>query len=390
MVGAWIAWIAVAVVSVGRALLFYHSPKHTGIYHVFADAGRDWVASRTLYTPGSGLEVFRYHPLLAVLFVPLSALPDAIGSALLRLANVGVLALGLLESARVFMPSADARRRAALFLLAWPLAFQALGDVQTTGITAGLCVLCAAWFVRGLKQRTWRPMLWAGLAAAGAVAIKAYPLALGMLLVLLAPRRFGPWFVVGLIAVCAVPFVAQRPSYVSEQYRTWVEFGLNARDNGTSGLAFRDVRTLLHVGGVTLSTKTYQIVEVVAGGMAAALVLALRVRGVGLAPLTLVAFCLATLWMTVFGPATESQTYILAAPASAYIVLLCAGESARSPRGVLAIAGLVLIAITQFALWFPPGRAVHAWGLHAAGGLLLIAAISWHAWTLARSAEVAR
>ncbi len=80
-------------------------------------------------------------------------------------------------------------------------------------------------------------------------------------------------------------------------------------------------------------------------------------------------------WMTVLGPATESNTYILVAPALAWVVL----ESflSRRPRWfrALAVASWALFAAAQMAAWFPHSAEFRIMGPHVVAGLLLTACL---------------
>ena len=48
-----------------------------------------------IYSPRPGLTVYRYSPLLAVLLAPIGALPDMLGSAVLRAVNLGLFAMAV-------------------------------------------------------------------------------------------------------------------------------------------------------------------------------------------------------------------------------------------------------------------------------------------------------
>jgi hypothetical protein len=75
--------------------------------------------------------------------------------------------------------------------------------------------------------------------------------------------------------------------------------------------------------------------------------------------------------MVLFGPATESSTYMLVAPALAWSLL----DTARAPRArvafSLAALGGGLLLTCCVAGWFPVGKQFRALGLQPLGGLLL-------------------
>jgi hypothetical protein len=87
-------WILIAIIAVGRVAL-YESPRHVGIYPWFAQAGSDWLAGRPLYLNDPQSHGFRYSPIVAAMFGPLSLLPGPVGSALVRVVSLAALLLGL-------------------------------------------------------------------------------------------------------------------------------------------------------------------------------------------------------------------------------------------------------------------------------------------------------
>jgi hypothetical protein len=78
-------------------------------------------------------------------------------------------------------------------------------------------------------------------------------------------------------------------------------------------------------------------------------------------------------WMVLFGPATESSTYILLAPVLAWSLVECFRAPQWPDGRALTLAGAVLLLACCMAVWFPFGRSVHALGLQPLGGLLLLA-----------------
>jgi hypothetical protein len=88
-------------------------------------------------------------------------------------------------------------------------------------------------------------------------------------------------------------------------------------------------------------------------------------------PLLALLLALGCCWMTVFGPAAESSTYVLLAPAAAWALL----EAWRSPQSVWVRVGAAvsygLLLLPQVMAWFPFGRSFHTLGPQPLAGLLL-------------------
>jgi hypothetical protein len=366
---ALFAWIAVAVLAVGRAALIAH-PRHAGCYQVYADAGRHWLAGEDLYESRSGLDLFRYSPLVAAFFARFAALPDMLGSALLRVVNLGVFCAGFACWMRSGVPVKLAPgQRAALWLLALPLAVHSLVDVQTNALAIGLILLA----MTAAANHRWT---WAAILLMLACSIKVYPLALVLLLVLLYPRQMGFRTAIAGVLILALPFLLQRPGYVISQYRDWPRWGLNDRHSDVAALAFRDFRLLCSAWLWPLSNRGYLIAQLASGAAIAGLCLVQRLRRVEHRELLMSVFSMSCAWMMVFGPATEHTTHIFLAPSVAWAVL--DGWLSQRSLGyrLVTLSSFALFTATQLCLWFPGGSRLHEYAPHPAAGLLLMAAMT--------------
>src|SRR5438552_11062504 len=69
------------------------SARANSVYPIFSDAGRKWLQGGALYgQQPADLDLFRYCPVVATSFAPLSLLPDAVGGVLWRWLNAAVFA----------------------------------------------------------------------------------------------------------------------------------------------------------------------------------------------------------------------------------------------------------------------------------------------------------
>lgn len=366
-------WLALGLATVGRALFLHGLPRHTGGFGIFMQAGENWLQSQPLYQPGDHLQAFRNSPLLGAAFTPLSLLKASIASAVLRALSFGAVVIGLWCLVRDFTPECVRRiARPSVFLLAIVLCFQPLGDVQTNGLSAGFIAISIA-----MVQR--RKFAFAAALLVLAVHIKAYPIAVLLLLIALFPRQMAPPTIVAAALSVAVTFLFQLRSYVADQWQGWIRYGLNNRQGPGGKNLFRDIRTLLRVFHVELSPTVYLGLEAAMG--LAVLCWVFRIRDcASRSQLLLTTYILAAVWMTVFGPATESQTHVHLAPACAILVWMATRPVPWRWAAYAAVGGWALLAIPQIALWFPRGSSLHLFGLHAAGGLLVAAAtIGWSA-----------
>jgi hypothetical protein len=325
------------------------------------------------------LDLFRYGPLAAAFFAPFGALPEMLGSALLRLVNVAVFCTGLAWWMRAGVPvNLTPGQRAALWLLAIPLAVHGLVDVQTNALAIGLMLLAMA----AAATDRWTGAAFSLLLACS---IKVYPFALVLLLVAIYPRRMGLRAVTAAAIVLALPFLLQRPSYVLNQYRDWLRWGLNDRHSDAAFMAFRDFRLLCSVWLSPLSNRGYLIAQLATAAMIAGMCIVQRLRGVERRELLMSILSLGCAWMMVFGPATEHTTYIFLAPALAWAVLDGWLRQRSFSYRLATLASFTIFAATQLCLWFPSGSRLHEYAPHPAAALLLMAVLMVTA--LKRTAE---
>ena len=363
---AVIIWTVLAVMSVGRAALAHH-PRHAGCYDVYAQAGRDWLAGRDLYDANQpdSLVVFRYAPVVAALFAPLGLVPDVVGNGLLRLVNLGVFAAGLWVWQRVALPTwFQPRQRAVFFLLVAAVANNCLMDLQVNTLTAGLLLLTTAGAITG---RWWLAAVSIGLA----VLLKVYPASLALVLCVLAPRQFAWRWAVAQAGWFALPFVLQEPAYVVSQYRDWTTYGLNPR---YADGWFRDVMYLAGRVGWSMTRAEYTRLELVAAGVVGLLCLVHAVRRPRPDAVN-TAYALCVGWMLAFGPASETVTYILAAPAVAGVAALAWYRPTPIWYRLVLGAAVLLLAGTQLELLFPGPHRLQLAGANPAAVLLFLTAV---------------
>jgi hypothetical protein len=359
---------AIVVISVRAAVV-----PHRSVYPIFSGAARNWLAGDDLYRR-AGPDDYRYSPLVATLFVPLGLLADRVGGVLWRELSAAAYLGALAWWCAAALPRSLARaERAWLFLLVLPLSLGNLNNGQSNTLVLALLLLG----VTALAARD--PDGFCHKLAAGCVALaclfKVYPIALGLLLALVQPRRFTVRLLLLLLAGLLLPFLLQRPGYVAAQYVDWLHHLRTYDRHGlVRDLWYRDFQLLCWTCGVPLSTPAYQVVQLLTGAACAGGCLAARRAGWSGRRLLMLVTVLGCCWMTIFGSATESATYILVAPLAAWAVL----EAWRQPgwllRAVLA-GGYSLLALAQFANWFPRGKEVHMLGVQPFATLLLLAGL---------------
>ena len=159
-------------------------PGANSTYPIFANAGRNWLEGRNLYGGlAENLDVFRYSPLTAAAFAPLSLAPNGPAGALWRLLNVAVFLTALLWWARAVLPAPlDDVGRSRFLLLLLPLSVPCMYNGQSNLLVVGLMLAA----VDGAAEGRWNL---SSLFVALACMLKLYPLAIGLMLCALYPRQ---------------------------------------------------------------------------------------------------------------------------------------------------------------------------------------------------------
>jgi hypothetical protein len=365
---AVLVWAGILLACCGRDLL---ASRTKSVYPIFAAAARRWPAGADLYDLlAPGLDRFRYSPAVAALLVPFSLLPDGLGAIVWRFVNAGVYLGALAWWIRVVLPAAlTTTQRAALFLLVVPLSIGSLNNGQSNALVLGL--LLAA----GAGARTDRWNVAAGCTTAACL-FKVYPIAVGLLLAAVYPRRFAARLALALALGLALPFGLQHGRYVAEQYASWLHhFQAYDRQCLIAELWYRDIRLMYRPWLGALDLATYTTMQILVAAAMAAFCLAGRCAGWPRERVLVVLFALGSCWMTVLGPATESCTYILLAPTLAWALLQTWQTRRVGPVPGLIVTSYGLFVGCQMAVWFPFGRDIHTLGLQPLAGLLLLAGI---------------
>jgi len=333
-------WLVAMAAVGGRAILAPH--RHT-VYPIYSSAARDWLAGENVYDAVPRYDPFRYSPIAAVGFVPLSFLPDLPADLIWRLISLTVFlfALTLWGTANAL---AAGRDTCLLWLCAFPLALGSFANGQANLIVAGLILLAG---VAAIGDR-WT---WAVIAVAAAGFLKLYPFALGFLFLLIAPRKFGPRFVIALLIGLALPLLFQRPEYVLQQYRLWLaQLRIDDRTIITGAdRSCEDALLLCRLYQLRIDPSVYRVLQLIAGGLIGLLATAGRYAGWQSDRLIIRIVDLSCLWMLLFGPATEACTYVLMGP---LLAIRCAKSLHNRIGGVdrtITIAAFVLCIIAIVA-----------------------------------------
>jgi hypothetical protein len=258
---------------------------------------------------------------------------------------------------------------AILFLLVLPLSIGNVNNGQSNPLVLGLMLAGVA----AVTDERWNL---ASALLAGAVLFKIYPISIALLLVALYPRQLAGRMALAIAIGLLLPFAFQKPGYVAEQYSVWFDY-LKSENRQDLPLAatYRDIRLLFRAAGEPLGEKAYFFLEMATAAGAAVVCLAGRRLGWAQGRLLTLLTGLGCIWMTVFGVATESCTYMLVAPTGAWALM-----QARFERRNFLVLGLLgvsygLFLIAQVANWFTWVADFHALGIQPFAGLVLLAGL---------------
>jgi hypothetical protein len=328
VIGLWLAVI------LGVTIRGIVAPHQNSVFIVFRDAGRAWQAAQPLY---SQVGKYLYSPLAAAFFAPFALLPDWAGSAFWRLLTGFTYLVAVTcwfrrydvssrlrssieettngaeaSSGRLFsFSSSIVRLTVFALLLLLPLSIGNLNNGQASPFIIALLIFGC------LAASDGRWTLAAGCISFAAF-FKIYPLAIGLLLAVIEPRKLSWRLGLGILIFGALSLVLQRPPYVIEQYRDWwLSLGADQRRVSTELGSWRDVWLLLRILHLPITVAGYALLQ--AGtALAAAIFCWWRSRSWDRSAVVWSAFAVGCLWITLFGPSTELATYVFIAPSVAF------------------------------------------------------------------------
>lgn len=323
---AWAGWAVLFVVT-SVVVAVDGNRSVVPNYHL---AALDWFAGRNLYD-GTGVGGFTYFPHAAILFAPFAVFPPVVGEILWRLVNIGVFAAGILGLARLAGERSGRNLFPLMSLIAVPLAWDCARNGQSTLIMTGLMLLTVVDLAR---CRFRKATLWLTLS----VAVK--PLAIVLVLLVTAiDRTMTRRVVVGMLALALFPFLTQHPVYVIQQYADCFLNTKTAAHVGVVVHGWTTPFTALRVAGLDVPEKIQTLIRLAAAGATLSLCFFTRRRHDPVRSAVYV-FSLAAIYLLLFSPRTENNTYAMLAPA---IGIFIAGASIekRKRDGIL-LSGIVL------------------------------------------------
>ena len=304
-VTAWVSWAVALLVLVVRYCAGFHRAYAFNDYIL---AGSHWTNGEYLYANWRG---FVYSPLTAVFFAPLAYLPQGVAYTLWLVLSTSALLGGLATLLKTtFFPVFSRAYSGVIYLLLLPFTLGNLDVGQANALVIGLLMFAIA----AVRTERWNL---AALCVVIPTYFKIYPLAVGILICAIAPRRFAWRLLITLLLLGVAPFLFQHWSYVSDQYHAWVTTRTSDdRLNYPINYAPLDLWFLIHcIGHLPIPCWVYILIQVGTGAGLALLCRWGKWRHWETERVLTTLFFLVSVWMVLCGPATESHTYLLLAPA---------------------------------------------------------------------------
>ena len=359
-------WVVLLLVTLIRSLV---KPGSGTVFPIFHTAGNRWMHGENLYSGGID---YLYSPLIAALFSPLAALPLWLANVIWR---IGVMAT-YLAAVRAWLCDGagriPAKNHPLVFLLLLPLSIGSINNAQANPLVISLVMFALI----ATRSARWAV---AALCLGMVTYLKIYPLAAGLLLCVIFPQKFSWRLVAALFVLGALSFILQKPAYVAEQYHHWIATRSVDERHGNVMMRPRDLWTLLAACGIELNMRLYFFIQILGGGVIAVLCFIGRLKKWGNDRLLTLIFTLVCCWMLLLGPATESSTYILLAPA----VSFAAAEafSRPFPRWMCALITTVLTILIGGAAFIAfAGRRRDLWSMsiqQIGTVLFVVFAVAW-------------
>lgn len=339
-----------------------------GDFHIYQAAVQAWWSKSSPYGPG--IHGFLYLPSSILLFTPFALLGPVLGGIAWCLLSAGLYASGLGRLSWHLSPKHSWLVSGVALVAVWFGMKTNLSDGQMQIVMTGLLMHAASDFA--VKK-------WLRSSAALVLAMAFKPVAapvLGLALLVYPPLR--KWVGLFLLIAFLVPFVGRDPAYVAGMYRAALLKMIVAASPAPGEWPWlSEFFTLLDAIHLHLDVLTQAVLRGVVAFIFAGL--AIRARNSNVSSICSVVLALGLIYLTLFNPRNESDSYVALIPA----VGISAGLSLSNDwRGRL---GWVLLGI-GLALGIPWAHTIDAWLKPAlatiylavtAGPVILRRQVSW-------------
>jgi len=331
----WISWAGWAVLFLATSAIILHDSSRS-IFPIYQYAALAWFKGQQIYEM-SGIGGFTYFPQAAILFSPFAILPRAAGEMAWRLVSIGAIALALRSFGSLVAERSGKNLFPLMTLVAIPIVWDCARNGQATLLMTAVMLMAV---VDVARLHWWRATLWLALA----VAIK--PLAIVLVLLIAAINRpMTSRALFGMVLLALFPFLTQRPGYVVEQYVTCLQNMAISAHVGVAAHGWTSPFTALRaVTGIDVPEKLQTLMRL-AGALGTLVLCYVSRRRHDAATSAIFLFSLAALYVMLFSPRTENNTYAMLGPALALFLARAVKIEGRSGEAILlGVMALALVA----------------------------------------------
>ena len=293
----WIVWLVFfAIIAVIVAM---PSNRRT-VTPIYRTSSINWFEGKDLYTPG--IHGYLYLPHECILYAPLSRLPFPVAEVLWRGVGIGILAVAVRRLARLGARGTGRELFPLMSLLFIPTALDCARNGQVNLLLAALMAFTG---IDLAERRWWTATLWLVLALALKPVVMVVPV---LTAILYAPMRWR--LAAGLAILFAFPFLTQQPSYVWDQYRSFL-VKLQVAGSPDELDYFSDLFGMIGALGINVPTALRTVLRLAAAALTL-LLCRFAVKNRGHARGTMLFYIFSICYLMLFNPRTENNTYVIA------------------------------------------------------------------------------
>ncbi|MCH8823913.1 MAG: DUF2029 domain-containing protein [Planctomycetes bacterium] len=346
----WIIWAVLVAIFVVVVSMPGFERTVTPSYAIAAQA---WWNSQDPYA--TRVEFF-YLPHSAIAFTPFAYIPFHVSEALWRIVTIVALALGVRSMARVLRDSVGVDSFFILSITTIALAWDGARNGQTNLPLTAVMIWFAISLMRG---RYWWAVVWSCVG----MLLKPYMIVPVLLAIPLYPS-FAWRFLIGVSGFVALPFMFQKPGYVIDTYQSFWRMIVEQTHPPAEGTLFSDIFRTAYVFGLHLSDGVQLLLRAAAAVLTLGFTFVAQKRW-GAARSALIIYGSSALYLTMFSPRIENNTYVLIGPLIGWMAVEL--WRSRSPWnwfgwGTLAVLSVMigqreishLIRPEQDAIWMRP------------------------------------
>jgi len=303
---AWILWII--LLSIFIVIVSLPSFDRT-VTPNYTRAAQAWWNTQDPYSIQGE---FFYLPQSAIAFSPFAYLPFHLSEALWRILTIGMLAIGVRSLSKVIHNRIGTDPFLVLSITTLALAWDGARNGQTNLPLTAVMI----WFAISLLQkRYWQAVLWSCIG----LLFKPYMIVPIALAIPLYPS-FAWRFLIGAIGFAGFPFLFQKPGFVIDTYRSFQHMIMEQSHPPAEGTLFSDIFRSAYVFGLHLSDNVQLLIRAIAAIFTLGLTYFARKR-YGWERGALMIYTSSVLYLTLFSPRIENNTYVLIGPLIGWIIV---------------------------------------------------------------------